>query len=151
MKWIFAAVCLLVASTASGQSVYKCRDARGGLAYQSDPCPSAEKRWDVAPGARYGSYSPDDQMNAGEAERRVNRDRRTVQANNAPKYSGAVVGGSGGVRAVTSPSRAISGENRGSTCRLVRQAAADARKSAGHRLTFNGASALDQSVRNACK
>lgn len=29
---------------ASAQSIYKCRDAKGGAVYQSEPCPEAEKR-----------------------------------------------------------------------------------------------------------
>ena len=48
MKWIFLAAVLAVAP-ASAQSIYKCRDAKGGAVYQSQPCSEAEKRWDTEP------------------------------------------------------------------------------------------------------
>lgn len=48
MKWILLLAMLAVAP-ASAQSVYKCRDAKGGAVYQSHPCPEAEKRWDTQP------------------------------------------------------------------------------------------------------
>lgn len=43
MKWIFLAA-VLASVPASAQSIYKCRDAKGGAVYQSEPCPEAEKR-----------------------------------------------------------------------------------------------------------
>lgn len=48
MKWIFV-FALAVAMPASAQSIYKCRDAKGGAVYQSHPCLEAEKRWDTQP------------------------------------------------------------------------------------------------------
>lgn len=45
---VIAALSLL-SCTASAQSVYKCRDAKGSPVYQSEPCSNAEKRWDAKP------------------------------------------------------------------------------------------------------
>ncbi|WP_425518667.1 DUF4124 domain-containing protein [Pseudoxanthomonas winnipegensis] len=147
---LVCAALLALAAPAHAQSVWKCRDAAGGVVYQSSPCANAEKRWDVAPGARYGSRSPDDQMSASASEYSIDRARAQVRANNAPRYSGAVVGGGGG-SAVTRSSRPVSGENRGYVCQAARNAADSARRQIGHRLTFAGASAMDRSVRDACK
>ncbi|TAA20545.1 DUF4124 domain-containing protein [Pseudoxanthomonas winnipegensis] len=142
MKWILGLACLLLAATASAQSIYKCRDANGGFAYQSDPCANPEKRWDVQPGARYGTYSADDRMTAAQSERRINRDRQAVQAGNSPRYSGAVVGSARG--AVIGPSSA-------SQCAAARSHRDAVRKAAGLRLSYALASATDRAVFDNCK
>lgn len=150
MKWTFGVLCLLAAATASGQSIYKCRDAKGGLVYQSDPCVNAEKRWDIQPGAEYGSRSPEDQMSAAAAERSIDATRYDVRVANSRRAVSTSIGG-GDESVVSGPSKPISGANRGFVCQATRNAADAARKQSGHRLTFNAASGLDQSVRNACK
>lgn len=43
MKWIFLAA-VLASMPASAQSIYKCRDAKGGAVYQSDPCPNSAQQ-----------------------------------------------------------------------------------------------------------
>lgn len=148
MKWIFGLTLFLAAASAWGQSVYKCRDANGGLVYQSDPCANAEKRWDVQPGARYGSYAPDDQMTSFQSERSVARDRAAVRASNAPRYSGAIVGGRVSPLRRTSP---ISGQATGVACGAAKSGRDAARKAANTHWSFSAASSWDAAVRNACK
>lgn len=90
MKWIFL-FALAVAMPASAQSIYKCRDAKGGAVYQSDPCPEAEKRWDTEP----RNYTWDDHYKRQAAEASIRRDRRAVQQRNAAQQPVAVGIGTG--------------------------------------------------------
>jgi hypothetical protein len=149
MKWMFAVLCLLAAATASGQSIYKCRDAKGGLVYQSDPCPGAEKRWDVQPGAKYGSYAPDDQMSAAAAERRIAKDRYGVQAGNARRAESIALGGSGA--SLSGRSGAVIGPSQSVGCQAAKSSRQAIRNAAGVHLSYGLASATDRTVFDACK
>jgi hypothetical protein len=94
MKWIFLAAVLAVAP-ASAQSIYKCRDAKGGAVYQSQPCSEAEKRWDTEP----RNVTWDDHYKRQAAEASIQRDRRAVQRRNAERQPVAVGIGTDGRRA----------------------------------------------------
>lgn len=84
MKWILGFMLCGLAASASGQSIYKCRDAKGQAVYQSDPCPEAEKRWDTLP----RDYTWDDYYKRTDADKRIERDRAYMrgraQGMNAP-------------------------------------------------------------------
>lgn len=131
---------LAVAMPASAQSIYKCRDAKGGAVYQSDPCLEAEKRWDTEP----RNYTWDDHYKRQAAEASIQRDRREVRRRNAAQQPVAVgigIGRSGvgvSVPAVTS------------SCQSARTQRDNYFKNAANR-TYEGSSAWDSYVRDSCK
>lgn len=98
MRWILL-VAVVAVAPASAQSIYKCRDAKGGAVYQSDPCPEAEKRWDTEP----RNYTWDDHYKRQAAEASIQRDLRAVQQRNAAQQPVAVGIGTGS-RGVSSSS-----------------------------------------------
>lgn len=51
MRITMFAMLLLSPAFAQAQSIYKCRDAQGNTAYQSDPCNKPDKHWDYQTGA----------------------------------------------------------------------------------------------------
>lgn len=135
MKWIFVGL-LVFAGTAHAQSVYKCRDAKGGLVYQSDPCPNAEKRWDASPGQVYGSRSHDSRMSRQEADARIERDRRALR-----RSSQQPVGGATAVQVPVGTSM----------CASMKASRDRARALANTHWTFDMASRWDAQVREVCK
>ncbi len=130
-----AVVLAFVACTASGQSVYKCRDAKGTPVYQSEPCANAEKRWDTQPSAT----TWDDYYKRQAAERKIAADRRHMRVRAQEIAAGA------------SPVGAAVGPQASSACQQAksqRQAAYDA---AGLNRSFELSRQMDDMVYNACK
>ena len=139
MKWIFV-FALAVAMPASAQSIYKCRDAKGGAVYQSHPCPEAEKRWDTEP----RSYTWEDHYKRQAAEAAIERDRRTVRQRNAAQQPVTVgIGSRGRGAGVSIPAVTTS-------CQSARQARDRHYDVQGTRRTFNSARSWDQAVWDAC-
>lgn len=137
------AFCLLLALSvpAAGQSIYKCRDAKGGPVYQSDPCPEAEKRWDTQP----RNVTWDDYYKRQAADASIQRDRRTVQQRNASQQPVAV-GIGGGRRASGTSIPAVS-----TSCQSARQQRDRMNEIQGVNRTYAGSRVWDQAVWDACK
>jgi hypothetical protein len=140
MKWIFGGFCLLVATTTLGQTIYKCRDAKGGLVYQSTQCAMPEKRWDTQPGTIYGSASDDSRMTRAEAEASIERDRRALKKNSAT--SSYRIGRASGASVSRTQQPA---------CIAARNGRAAAKEAAGVRWNYTQASYWDRQVFAACK
>lgn len=141
MKWIFL-VAVLAVAPASAQSIYKCRDAKGGAVYQSDPCPEAEKRWDTEP----RNYTWDDHYKRKAADASIQRDRRAVQRRNEAQQPVAVGIGVGGRRASGASIPAVT-----TACQSARDQRDAHYKRVGNSRTFDGARAWDDYVWSACK
>ena len=141
MKWIFLAA-MLAAVPPSAQSIYKCRDTKGGAVYQSQPCPQAEKRWDTQP----REYTWDDHYKRQAAEASIQRDRRDVQKRNADQQPVAV-----GIGVSRSRSSAASIPAITTSCQTARKQRDSYYKRAGNSRTFKGSSAWDNYVWNSCK
>jgi hypothetical protein len=141
MKWILLAV-VMAAMPASAQSIYKCRDAKGGAVYQSNPCPEAEKRWDTEP----RNYTWDDHYKRQAAEASIQRDRRAVQQRNAAQQPVAVGIGAGGRRAIGAAIPTIT-----TSCQAARKNRDRSYEMQGHRRTMAGSRVWDQAVWDACK
>lgn len=139
MKRIFTLLLWGLAVTASAQSVYKCRDAKGNPVYQSDPCPEAEKRWDTQP----RDYTADDHRKRVEADRRIEQDRRHMRA----RANGARPAGAGPVGAEL-PAHA--GRNPGA-CAAAKAQRDATLKTVGLNRDFQLLRQLDDAVFNACK
>lgn len=141
MKWMFAVLLAGLAVDAGAQSIYKCRDARGGAVYQSAPCPEAEKRWDTEP----RNYTWEDHRKREAAEASIARDRRMVQQRNAAQRPVAVEIGGGG-RGAGASIPAVS-----ASCQSMRTARDRSYAIQGHRRTLAGSRVWDQAVWDACK
>jgi hypothetical protein len=139
VKWIFLIAVLPVAS-ASAQSIYKCRDAKGGAVYQSEPCPQAEKRWDTQP----RNYTWDDYYKRRAADASIASDRRTVRSRNASQQAVGV--GIGGSRASGASIPAVS-----TSCQSARQQRDRMNEIQGVNRTYAGSQVADQAVWDACK
>lgn len=140
MKWMLLLAAVAVPATA--QSIYKCRDAKGGAVYQSTPCPEAEKRWDTEP----RNYTWEDHYKRQAAEAAIERDRRVVKQRIAARrpvmvgIGGSVSGGTGAsIPTVTS------------SCQSMRDARDRSNERQGHRRTLAGSRIWDDAVWNACK
>ena len=139
MKWMFGVLCLLAAATASGQTIFKCRDAKLGTVYQSDPCPSgpAEKHWNTEAGVLHGGgVSADSRMSRAEADDKIQRDRQALRDSN---------------QRASSVTTAVEVRIGGPACGAARDARAAAHKAAGVRWNYAQASYWDRRVFNACK
>ena len=141
MKWIFV-FALAVAMPASAQSIYKCRDAKGGAVYQSDPCAEAEKRWDTQP----RNYTWDDHYKRQAAETSIERDRRRVRAHNNAQQPVAVGIGTGR-RAATGASIPTTT----SQCRAMRNGRDAYNDQRGTARTFKESRAWGDAVWEHCK
>ncbi len=143
MKWIFL-FAVAVAMHASAQSIYKCRDAKGGAVYQSQPCPDAEKRWDTQP----RNYTWDDHYKRQAAEASIERHRRRVRAHNDAQRPVAVgIGaGAGSRRASGASIPAVT-----TSCQSARQQRDGHYQRSGVNRTMAGSRAFDQAVWDACK
>lgn len=141
MKWIFL-VAVLAVAPASAQSIYKCRDAKGGAVYQSDPCPEAEKRWDTEP----RSYTWDDHYKRKAADASIQRDRRAVQRRNEAQQPVAVGIGVGGRRSSGASIPTVT-----PSCQSARQQRDAHYQRTGVNRTMASSRAFDQAVWDACK
>jgi hypothetical protein len=141
MKWIFL-FALAVVMPASAQSIYKCRDAKGGAVYQSNPCPEAEKRWDTQP----RNYTWDDHYKRQAAEASIQRDRRAVQQRNAAQQPVAIGIGTGGRRATGAAIPTVT-----TSCQSARRQRDAHYERSGVKRTMAGSRAFDQAVWDACK
>lgn len=141
MKWIFL-VAMLASLPVTAQSVYKCRDAKGGAVYQSQPCPEAEKRWDT----EQRNYTWDDHYKRRAAEASIQRDRREVQKRNAERQPVAVGIGTGGRRSSGSSIPAVT-----TSCQSARQHRDAHYERSGVNRTLAGSRAFDQAVWDACR
>ena len=140
MKWIFVLVWAVVLP-ASAQSIYKCRDAKGGAVYQSEPCPGAEKRWDTEP----RNYSWEDYYKRQAAEAAIERDRRTVRQRNAAQQPVTV--GIGGGRSATGASIPTVT----SSCQSMRAARDRSNEAQGVNRSHAASRVWDNAVWDACK
>ncbi|MEL1264404.1 DUF4124 domain-containing protein [Pseudoxanthomonas putridarboris] len=135
MKWTFLVVFCGLAATASAQSVYKCRDAKGNPVYQSNPCPEAEKRWDTQP----RDYTWDDYYKRTAADKKIERDRRHMRAR------AAQVSGSSG------PVGAAVGQRNSSACESAKRRRDMVYEAAGADRSFATSRAMSDVVYDACK
>jgi hypothetical protein len=141
MRWILL-VALLGVAPASAQSIYKCRDAKGGAVYQSDPCPEAEKRWDTQP----RDYTWDDHYKRQAADASIQRDRREIRQRNA-QHQPAVVGiGVGGRKVCGTSIQRVT-----TSCQSARQQRDAHYERMGVNRTMTGSRAFDQAVWDVCK
>ncbi|MCR6627804.1 MAG: DUF4124 domain-containing protein [Pseudoxanthomonas sp.] len=139
-KMALFCVFLAFSGVASAQSIYKCRDAKGGAVYQSDPCPEAEKRWDTQP----RDYTWDDYYKRQAAEASIARDRRIVRQRNAAQQPVAV-----GIGASRPSGAAIPAVT--TSCQSARQQRDRMNEVQGINRTYAGSRVWDQAVWDACK
>lgn len=130
---------LLAAASASGQTVFKCRDGRGAVVYQSDACAggSAEKQWTTVPGLQDGgAASVDAPISRAEADLRIEHAREALQRSNVQR------------RGATT---AVEVRIGGPACGTAKNARDAAHKAAGVRWSYAQASFWDRQVFDACK
>lgn len=134
-------VLLAVSGPTWAQSIYKCRDAKGGVVYQSDPCLQAEKRWDTQP----RDYTWADYYKRQAAEASIARDRRAVRQRNAAQRPVAV-GIGGGSRGTGASIPAVT-----PNCQSMRAARDRSNESQGANRSYAASRVWDNAVWDACK
>ena len=136
------AILLAVSGHAAAQSVYKCRDAKGGAVYQSHPCPEAEKRWDTQP----RNYTWDDYYKRQASEAAIARDRRAVRQRNAAQRTVAAGIGSAGASASGASIPTVS-----ASCSSMRAARDRSNDTQGVNRSYASSRVWDDAVWDACK
>ena len=138
LSFIFCLLTIL-AVPVSAQTIFKCRDAKLGTVYQSDPCPSgpADKHWNTEAGVLHGGgVSADSRMSRAEADARIESARQALQQSNVQRAG------------VTT---AVEVRIGGLACGAAKDARATAHKAAGIRWSYSQASYWDRRVFDACK
>ncbi|SEL07417.1 protein of unknown function [Pseudoxanthomonas sp. GM95] len=135
MKLVLMLALCALATSATAQSVYRCRDAAGAVVYQSAACSGkTEKTWMADPGLAT-TASAERQA----AERSIARDRQYLQASNRPKP-------------VRTPRLASRASTRAlSPCERERQARHAAHERTGVRWSYREASYWDARVFKVCR